>query len=113
MVTASRTASLTRTPLLQSCQLFLLCVQPHPASAAAAAVLVAHASSLGPGIGNANTKYNTDGSSFTGSHDDMERGMGVKGQGPLGQGIGVIATGPVIRQQTMGPVSPHLAVHAD
>jgi hypothetical protein len=79
-------------------------MQPHPASAAAAAVLVAHASSLGPGA-NAMTKYNADGSSFSGSPSAMEKGMG---QGPLGQGLDVIATGPLVRQQTMGPVSHYL-----
>ena len=48
------------------------------------------------------TKYNTDGSSFSGSPSAMEQGMG---QGPLGQGVDVITTGPLVRQQTMGPVS--------
>jgi hypothetical protein len=76
-------------------------LQPHPASAAAAAVLVAHASSLGPNA-NAMTKYNADGGSVSGSPSAMEKGMG---QGPLGQGVDVISTGPLVRQQTMGPVS--------
>ena len=76
-------------------------LQPHPASAAAAAVLVAHASSLGPNA-NAMTKYNADGGSVSSSPSAMEQGMG---QGPLGQGLDVIATGPLVRQQTMGPVS--------
>ena len=75
--------------------------QPHPASAAAAAVLVAHASSLGPG-GNANTKYNADGSTSTGGLNDMEQGMG---QGPLGQNRDVINIAPLVSQQTHGPVS--------
>ena len=76
-------------------------VQPHPASAAAAAVLVAHASSLGPG-GSANTKYNTDGSILTEGLNEMEQGMG---QGPLGQIRDVINIAPLVRQQTHGPVS--------
>ena len=63
-------------------------------------MLVAHASSLGQG-GNANTKYNADGSSFTGGLNEMEQGMG---QGPLGQGHGVINANPLVRQQTFGPV---------
>lgn len=78
-------------------------MQPHPASAAAAAVLVAHASSLGPD-GNANTKYNADGTSITGDLNDMEQGMG---QGPLGQNRNVINVSPLLRQQTHGPVSHH------
>ena len=75
-------------------------MQAHPASAAAAAVLVAHASSLGPN-GNANTKYNADGSSITEGLNDLEQGMG---QGPLGQGRDVINAAPLVRQQTFGPV---------
>ena len=64
-------------------------------------MLVAHASSLGPNA-NAMTKYKADGGSVSGSPSAMEQGMG---QGPLGQGLDVIATGPLVRQQTMGPVS--------
>lgn len=79
-------------------------MQPHPASAAAAAVLVAHASSLGPD-GNANTKYNADGSSFTGGLNEMEQGMG---QGPLGQRRDVVNVAALVRQQTHGPVSYHI-----
>ena len=79
-------------------------MQPHPASAAAAAVLVAHASSLGPDA-DANTKYNADGSSFTGGPNEMEQGMG---QGPLGQSRDVINVAPLVRQQTHGPVSYHI-----
>ncbi len=48
------------------------------------------------------TKYNADGGSVSSSPSAMEQGMG---QGPLGQGLDVIATGPLVRQQTMGPVS--------
>ena len=76
-------------------------LQPHPASAAAAAVLVAHASSMG-GAG-ADTKYNADGTVYGSNEaDQMEQGMG---KGPLGQGAEVITAGPLVRQQTMGPVS--------
>ena len=88
------------------CWLTVSCiVQAHPASAAAAAVLVAHASSLGAN-GNANSKYNADGSSFTGGLNEMEQGMG---QGPLGQSRfdptrDVINVAPLLRQQTHGPV---------
>ena len=64
-------------------------------------MLVAHASSLG-GAG-ANTKYNADGTVSGGSDtDSMEQG---RGQGPLGQGAGVINVAPPVREQTLGPVS--------
>lgn len=82
-------------------------MQPHPASAAAAAVLVAHASSLGPN-GNADTKYNADGTSFTGNLNEMEQGTG---QGPPGQSRDVINLAPLLRQQTHGPVSRHTIFH--
>ncbi len=52
------------------------------------------------------TKFNADGGSVSGSPSAMEKGMG---QGPLGQGVDVISTGPLVRQQTMGPVSQHLS----
>ena len=70
-------------------------------------MLVAHASSLGPNA-NAMTKYNADGSSVSGSPSAMEKGMG---QGPLGQGVDVISTGPLVRQQTMGPVSHRVSAY--
>ena len=64
-------------------------------------MLVAHASSLG-GAG-ANTKFNADGTVAGDSDaDSMEQG---RGQGPLGQGAGVINVAPLVRQQTLGPVS--------
>ena len=74
-------------------------LQPHPA--AAAAMLVAHASSKGRA--GVDTKHNADGTVYCSNEaDQMEQGMG---KGPLGQGAEVIATGPLVRQQTMGPVS--------
>lgn len=84
-------------------------LQPHPASAAAAAVLVAHASSLGPGT-DSNTKYNADGT-FAPGLDQAEQGQGYRssplghGQGgPLGQGMDVITQGPAVEMPTHKPV---------
>lgn len=73
-------------------------LQPHPASAAAAAVLVAHASSLGPNA-DAGTKFNADGT-FADGPDQAEQG------GPMGQGMGLITQGPLVRTQTHKPVCP-------
>lgn len=105
---ASPTLLVTSTASHRQLSVFCMTVscvmQPHPASAAAAAVLVAHASSLGPD-GNANTKYNADGSSFTGGLNEMEQGMG---QGPLGQRRDVVNVAALVRQQTHGPVSYHI-----
>ena len=83
-------------------------LQPHPASAAAAAVLVAHASSLGPN-GDSNTKYNADGT-FAPGLDQAEQGhqrspLGQGQGGPLGQGMDVITQGPHVSAQTHKPVS--------
>ena len=52
------------------------------------------------------TKYNADGSGFSTGPNEMEQGMG-QGQGPLGQGVDIITTGPLVRQQTMGDVRCH------
>ena len=68
-------------------------MQAHPASAAAAAVLVAQAS---VGVSGGVDKYNADGTSYAGGMCDVEQGMG--------QGGDVINAAPLLRQQTFGPV---------
>ena len=93
---------------MQSLLTKCLSLQPHPASAAAAAVLVAHASSLGQGQGS-NTKYNADGSSYAVGPNQIEQGLG---QAPPGLSPDVITANPLLRQQTMGPVSHRLTLLA-
>lgn len=68
-------------------------MQPHPASAAAAAVLVAQAS---VGVRGGGDKYTADGTSLPGGMHDVEQGMR--------QGGDVVNAAPLLRQQTFGPV---------